>query len=86
MRDDVYLSGGSGYTVNDVLTLDQGTPVSGPLQVTVTSVDGDNGDAVLTCWAPTNVEYYNDALPPVDGSTWTGGTGSGFTVKLQMGL
>ena len=67
-------SGGTGYTLNDVVTLVGGTPVSVAATYTVTGVSG----GVVTAVAILNFAAYT-VLPTAPVST-TGGTGTGLTL------
>jgi len=69
-------SGGSGYTLNDVLTVVGGTPTGVAGTITVTGVTG----GVITSISSTNFAQYS-ALPTNPVSV-TGGTGSGATFNL----
>jgi hypothetical protein len=69
-------SGGTGYTLNDVLTVVGGTPVGVAGTITVTGVTG----GVVTSISSTNFAQYS-ALPTNPVSV-TGGTGSGATFNL----
>ena len=71
-------NGGSGYAVNDVLTLLGGTAASGTLRtVKVTAVDA-NG-AITTITAGPTGSYKYAVLPPSDPQPTSGGTGTGAT-------
>lgn len=74
------VSGGTGYTVNDVLTVVGGTPYSVAATLTVTAVSA----GVITSVTPTNFGQYT-ALPTSPASV-TGGTGSGATLNLTWGI
>ncbi len=74
------VSGGTGYTVNDVLTLTAGSGVGRPAQLTATTVVG----GVVTVATVTQAGHYS-TLPFTELSgtaTVTGGTGSGATFNL----
>jgi hypothetical protein len=73
-------TGGTGYTVNDVLTVTGGTPLSSATTLTVTSVSG----GVITGISATSQSTYT-ALPTNPVSV-TGGTGSGATFNLTWGV
>ena len=66
-------SGGTGYTVGDVLTIVGGTPVTTAATMTVTSVSG----GVITGINYTNFNSYT--VVPTAPFSVTGGTGSGAT-------
>ncbi|CAB4133502.1 hypothetical protein UFOVP250_213, partial [uncultured Caudovirales phage] len=76
------VSGGTGYTVGDILTFVGGT-FTDVLQYTVTSVSGGviTGTSVLTA----SFGIYS-VLPPSTPATVTGGTGSGATFNLTWTL
>lgn len=80
IRDDLGFGGGSGYALNDVLTVIEGTPVTEPLQVTVTQIDGGepDGPGVITAVSGNAPYYFLSSRPPHTGATWSGGTGNGF--------
>ena len=73
-------AGGTGYTVNDVLTVTGGTPLSAAATLTVTSVSA----GVITGISTTNQSTYT-ALPTNPVSV-TGGTGSGATFNLTWAV
>lgn len=73
-------SGGTGYTLNDVLTIVGGTSVSGAATYTVTGVSG----GVITTVAPANFNQYS--VLPTNPVSVTGGTGSGATLNLTYAL
>jgi hypothetical protein len=66
-------SGGTGYTVGDVLTIVGGTPTGSAATMTVTSVSG----GVITGINYTNFATYS--VLPTNPFSVTGGTGSGAT-------
>lgn len=70
-------SGGTGYTLNDVLTLVGGT-FNTSAQFTVTGVSG----GVITTISATNAGAYTTSVPTNPAST-TGGTGSGATITVS---
>ena len=71
-------NGGSGYAVNDVLTLQGGTPINGNLRtVKVTSVDANGAITGRTAGAAG--DYIYTALPPAGNQAATGGAGTGAT-------
>ena len=70
------VSGGTGYTLNDVLTLVGGTPASIAATYTVTGVSG----GVITSVSALNFADYT-ALPTNPVSV-TGGTGTGATLNI----
>jgi hypothetical protein len=67
-------SGGTGYTLNDVVTISGGTPVTVAATFTVTGVTG----GVVTAVTALNFAPYT-VLPTAPVST-TGGTGTGLTL------
>ncbi|MGY0790978.1 right-handed parallel beta-helix repeat-containing protein [Azospirillum argentinense] len=75
------LSGGSGYTAGDALTVSGGTPVSSAQTVSVSEVDGSG--AITRIFVATQRDY--TALPTNPVSV-TGGTGTGatFTAKWRV--
>ena len=73
-------AGGTGYTVNDVLTVTGGTPFSVAATLTVSTVSA----GVITGVSATNQSTYT-ALPTNPVSV-TGGTGSGATFNLTWGV
>jgi hypothetical protein len=73
-------AGGTGYTVNDVLTIVGGTPTAGAATFTVTAVSG----GVITAASPTNFATYS--VLPTNPVSVTGGTGSGATLNIAYGL
>ncbi|MCR6660730.1 MAG: hypothetical protein NVV72_15800 [Asticcacaulis sp.] len=77
-------SGGTGYTVSDVLTLVGGTygnpDIETPGTLTVTSVSG----GVIT-GVTNNADGRYQALPAITGATVTGGSGAGATFDLTAG-
>jgi hypothetical protein len=76
----VVTSGGTGYTVGNVVTLVGGTPVASAATVTVTAVSG----GVVTAVTPGNFGAYS-SLPPSPTSV-TGGSGTGLTLTIQYGF
>ena len=74
------VSGGTGYTVNDVLTIVGGTPISVAATMTVTAVSG----GVITAASYTNFAQYTVA--PTGTISVTGGTGSGATFNISFGV
>ena len=78
MTKAVIESGGSAYTVNDVLTVQGGTFTTAA-QLTVTSIDG--GGAV-TGVSITNPGSYS--VNPTNPVSVTGGTGTGATFRLTL--
>ena len=73
-------SGGTGYTVNDVLTVVGGTPTASAATMTVTAVSG----GVITAATPLNFGQYT--VLPTNPVSVTGGTGSGATFNLFWGI
>jgi hypothetical protein len=74
------VSGGTGYTVGNVLTIVGGTPSSGAGTLTVTAVSG----GVITAATYTNFATYSAyAANPV---SVTGGSGSGATFNMTWGI
>jgi hypothetical protein len=73
-------AGGTGYTVNDVLTVTGGTPLAASATLTVTSVSA----GVITGISTTNQSTYT-ALPTNPVSV-TGGTGFGATFNLTWAV
>jgi hypothetical protein len=73
-------SGGSGYTVGNVLTISGGTPNGSAATYTVTGVSGGAVTAVTVLLASSYT-----ALPTNPAST-TGGTGTGCTLNLLYSL
>jgi len=71
-------SGGTGYSVNDVLTVSGGSYVTNPLKITVTGVSG----GVITTFTFVSFDLYNTA--PSNPVSVTGGTGSGATFTLNF--
>ena len=69
------VSGGTGYTVNDVLTFVGGTFTTA-VQMTVTAVSS----GVIT--AATNLNISNYSAPPTGTISTTGGTGTGATFSV----
>lgn len=74
------VSGGTGYTVGDVLSIVGGTPVSVAATMTVTSVSG----GVVTAASYTNFAQYT--TPPTGTISVTGGTGSGATFNISFAV
>jgi hypothetical protein len=74
------VSGGTGYTVNDVLTIVGGTPVSVAATMTVTAVSG----GVITAASYTNFAQYTVA--PTGTISVTGGTGSSATFNISFAV
>jgi hypothetical protein len=74
------VSGGTGYTVGDVLTIVGGTPVSVAATMTVTTVSA----GVITAVSYTNFAPYTASTTnPV---SVTGGTGTGATFAVAWGI
>jgi hypothetical protein len=73
-------AGGTGYTVNDVLTIVGGTPTAGAATFTVTAVSG----GVITAASSTNFATYS--VLPTNPVSVTGGTGSGATLNIFYGV
>jgi hypothetical protein len=73
----IVAAGGAGYTVGDVLPLDGGTVVPGQTGASVTVATIGGGGAVLTVSVNAIGNY--TVLPP-NGTTTTGGTGTGCTI------
>lgn len=73
-------SGGTGYTVGDVLFIVGGTPVSVAATLTVTTVSG----GVITAATYTNFAPYTAA--PSNPVSVTGGTGTGATFTVLWGI
>ena len=73
------VSGGTGYTLNDVVTLVGGTPVGSGATYTVTGVSG----GVVTTVSPLNFQSYT--ATPANPVSVTGGTGSGLTLTVTYG-
>lgn len=71
-------SPGSGYTVNDTLTVSGGTGNSAQVQV---SSIGSNG--TVTGLSISNSGFYT-SNPPLSNTTLTGGTGTGAKATLDM--
>jgi hypothetical protein len=74
------VSGGTGYTVGNVLTIVGGTPVSFAATMTVTAVSG----GVITAASYTNFAQYTVA--PTGTISVTGGTGAGATFNISFGV
>ena len=72
---------GSGYTVNDVLTLDLGTGT----EATATVATVDTGGEILTVTLTTSGDY-TQFTSGVTGISVTGGTGSGATVDVEVSV
>ena len=70
-------SGGTGYSVNDVLTISTGTPYSTATKITVTGVSG----GVVTTFTFVSYDLYS--VPPSAVTGVTGGTGSGATFNTS---
>lgn len=74
---------GSGYTVGDILTIQGGSPIvsaanptpSTPRQIRVASINGSGGITSIDSSGTTGT--YNYALPWLDSTELTGGTGTG---------
>jgi hypothetical protein len=73
-------NGGTGYTVNDVLTIVGGTSVSGAATLTVTAVSS----GVITAVTITNFAQYTAV--PTNPVSVTGGTGASATFTLTFGI
>lgn len=73
-------SGGTGYTVNDTLTVVGGTPTGAAATYTVTAVSA----GVVT--AVTALNFASYSVLPTNPVTTTGGTGSGCTLNLTYGV
>jgi hypothetical protein len=73
-------AGGTGYTVNDVLTVVGGTPAGSAATYTVTAVSG----GVVTAVSALNFGSYS--VIPTSPVATTGGTGSGATLNLTYGI
>lgn len=73
-------SGGTGYTVGDVLTVSGGTPVTTAATLTVSTVSG----GVITAVTVTAANSYT--VLPSNPVSVTGGTGSGATFNLTYSL
>ena len=73
------VSGGAGYTLNDVVTLAGGAPVGLGATYTVTGVSG----GVVTTVSPLNFQAYTAV--PANPVSVTGGTGSGLTLTVTYG-
>lgn len=72
---------GSGYTVNDVLTLDLGTGTEATLTVTAIGASGEVSTVAIT----TSGDY--TAFPSgVTGISVTGGTGTGATFDVEVSV
>jgi hypothetical protein len=74
------VSGGTGYTVNDTLTLVGGT--GGPATYTVTTVNA----GVITAVTPVNYGQYTVLPASPTAVAVTGGTGTGATLNVQWQL
>lgn len=74
------VSGGTGYTLNDVVTLSGGTPATVGATYTVSAVSG----GVVTAVTPINYAIYS-ALPSNPVSV-TGGTGAGLTLTVTWNV
>lgn len=72
-------SGGTGYTLNDVVTLSGGTPILAATY-TVTGVSG----GVVTAVTPLNFGTYS--VLPTNPVSVTGGTGTGLTVNVTYSV
>jgi hypothetical protein len=73
-------SGGTGYTLNDVLTVVGGTAQTVAATFTVTGVSG----GVITSVSSLNFASY--LTPPTNSASVTGGTGSGATLNVIYGF
>lgn len=71
-------SGGTGYTVGDVLSIAGGSYVTNPVRITVTGVSA----GVITSFTFVSFDLYNTA--PSNPASVTGGTGSGATFTLNF--
>ena len=71
-------SGGTGYTVGDVLSIAGGSYVTNPVRITVTGVSA----GVITTFTFASFDLYNTA--PSNPASVTGGTGSGATFTLNF--
>lgn len=75
------VSGGTGYSVNDVLTVSGGTFTTAA-QLTVTSVSG----GVITGVSTSGAARGNYTAVPTNPASVTGGTGTGATFNLIFGV
>lgn len=75
-------SGGTGYSVGDVLTLPLGAATGDPATVTVTTV-GPNG--VITGIAINYAGHITSTTAPTSPATPTGGTGTGASITQTIG-
>ena len=74
------VSGGTGYTLNDTITLVGGTSTGITGTLTVTGVSG----GVITSASPLNFGQYS--VLPTNPVSVTGGTGSGATFNITYGI
>ena len=74
------VSGGTGYTVGDTLTVVGGTSISGAATLTVNSVSGGVITAIF------NLNFAGYTVLPTNPVSVTGGTGSGATFNLTYSL
>jgi hypothetical protein len=74
------VSGGTGYTLNDILTVSGGTAPSFPVKINVTAVSG----GVITAVSVNQFGAYT--VLPTNPVSVTGGTGSGATFTLGWGI
>jgi hypothetical protein len=74
------VGGGTGYTVNDVITLVGGTPTGVAATYTVTAVSS----GAITTVTPLNFAQYS--VLPSNPVSVTGGTGSGATFTVTYGI
>lgn len=73
-------AGGTGYTLNDVVTLVGGTPATVASTYTVTAVSG----GVVTAVTPLNFTAYT--VLPTNPVSVTGGTGTGLTLNVTYAI
>ena len=73
-------AGGTGYTLNDVVTLVGGTPATVASTYTVTAVTG----GVVTAVTPLNFTAYT--VLPTNPVSVTGGTGAGLTLNVTYAI
>lgn len=71
-------AGGTGYAVNDIVTMVGGTPTGTACKLKVLTVDGSGAILTFTSTGAGGGFTYS-ALPPTGNNTWSGGTGTGFT-------
>jgi len=72
--------GGTGYTLNDTITLVGGTPTAGAATYTVSAVTG----GVITAVTPLNFGAYT--VLPTNPVSVTGGTGTSATLTVTYGI